>query len=257
MDQEQIYEELNSLICECKEDILPTKWIHQNVIGAPYRVDYKQYLGWYTKAFAFLKLFLQEDSDFLLRFSECKENRYSLAESSIVILENLMEYMKKGFVVPKKSDAIDTSAELNRIFERFHRVVKQLRNRHDGRPTLDVNDEYDVQDLLHALLKLYFNDIRAEEWTPSYAGKSARMDFLLKHEGIVIEVKKTRQGLTEKEVGDQLIVDADRYRVHPDCKKLICFIYEPEGRIGNTEGLVRDINGHHEGFIEVVIEPNV
>ena len=45
--------------------------------------------------------------------------------------------------------------------------------------------------LLHALLLLYFDDIRAEEWTPSYAGKSARMDFLLKNEGVVIEVKKT------------------------------------------------------------------
>ena len=40
---------------------------------------------------------------------------------------------------------------------------------------------------------LYFDDIRAEEWTPSYAGKCARVDFLLKNEKIVIEVKKTRK----------------------------------------------------------------
>ncbi len=60
--------------------------------------------------------------------------------------------------------------------------------------------------LLHALLLLYFDDIRAEAWTPSYAGKSARMDFLLKNEGVVIEVKKTRLGLTDKELGD---VDSD------------------------------------------------
>lgn len=45
---------------------------------------------------------------------------------------------------------------------------------------LFLEDEYDVQDLPHALLLLYFDDVRAEEWTPSYAGKSARMDFLLK-----------------------------------------------------------------------------
>ena len=54
--------------------------------------------------------------------------------------------------------------------------------------------------LLHALLLLCFDDIRAEEWTSSYAGKSARMDFLLKNEGVVIEVKKTRLGLTDKEL---------------------------------------------------------
>ncbi len=59
---------------------------------------------------------------------------------------------------------------------RFHKIAKQLRNRHDNRQTLPIKDEYDVQDLLHALLYLYFDDIRAEEWTPSYAGKSARVE---------------------------------------------------------------------------------
>ena len=82
--------------------------------------------------------------------------------------------------------------------------------------------------LLHALLLLYFDDVRAEEWTPSYAGKSSRMDFLLKNERVVIEVKKTRQGLADKELGDQLIIDVDRYKVHPDCKRLICFVIADE-----------------------------
>ena len=45
--------------------------------------------------------------------------------------------------------------------------------RHGGRNTLDVRDEYDVQDLLHALLKMFFKDVRSEEWTPSYAGASS------------------------------------------------------------------------------------
>jgi REase_DpnII-MboI len=64
------------------------------------------------------------------------------------------------------------------LAERFHGVVRQLRERHDSRPTLAVADEYDVQDLFHALLSIYFDDIRAEEWAPSYAGGASRMDFL-------------------------------------------------------------------------------
>ena len=111
-----------------------------------------------------------------------------------------------------------------------------MRCRYENRETLKIEDEYDVQDLLHALLLLYFDDVRAEEWTPSYAGKSARMDFLLKNERVVIEVKKTRLGLADKELGDQLIIDVDRYKVHPDCKRLICFVYDVEGRIGNPIG---------------------
>src|SRR5215472_13480956 len=100
----------------------------------------------------------------------------------------------------------DSSEALRNLLLRFHAVVIQLRQRHDGRPTLDVNDEYDVQDLLHALLCLHFDDIRPEEWTPSYAGKSSRVDFLLKREEVVVEIKKTRQGLTERQIGDELIV---------------------------------------------------
>jgi len=80
---------------------------------------------------------------------------------------------------------------IDHLVRRFHRVVRQLRQRHDNRPTLDVTEEYDVQDLLHALLALHFDDIRPEEYTPSYAGVSSRVDFLLKGERVVLEVKKT------------------------------------------------------------------
>lgn len=111
--------------------------------------------------------------------------------------------------------------------------------------------------MLHALLQLYFDDIRDEEWTPSYAGSAARVDFLLKNEKTVIEVKKTRQGLADKEVGNQLIEDIERYKVHPDCEKLVCFVYDPEGRIGNPNGVMNDLNNRHEGFAKVVIRPNM
>src|SRR5574341_807535 len=81
---------------------------------------------------------------------------------------------------------------LERICSRFHLVARQLQSRHGHRDTLDVEDEYDVQDLLHALLTLEYDDIRPEEWTPSYAGGSSRMDFLFKLEQIVVEAKQTR-----------------------------------------------------------------
>ena len=45
-----------------------------------------------------------------------------------------------------------------------------MRSRYNNRQTSDINDEYDVQDLLHSLLTLYFDDIRREESNPSYAG---------------------------------------------------------------------------------------
>ncbi len=123
----------------------------------------------------------------------------------------------------------------------FHSVVRQLRNRYDNRPTLDVNDEYDVQDLIHSLLRLHFRDIRPEEWTPSYAGNASRMDFLLKPEKLVIEVKMTRKSMTDKDLVDQLIVDRTRYESHPDCESLVCFVYDPDGRIANPNAITSDL----------------
>ncbi len=139
---------------------------------------------------------------------------------------------------------------------RFHEVTKQLRKRREDRKTLDVADEYDVQDLLHALLRIFFDDVRPEEWTPSYAGKSARMDFLLPNEQTVVEAKKTRQSLATKEIGDELIVDIARYRNHPSCKRLICFVYDPESRIANPRGIENDLSKDHGDFaVIVIIEP--
>lgn len=156
----------------------------------------------------------------------------------------------------KGTGEVDHLQLVRQICSRFHLIARQMRSRYSERDTLEVHDEYDVQDLLHALLHIYFDDIRAEEWTPSYAGGCSRVDFLLKQEQIVIEVKKTRKTLKAKDVGEQLIVDKERYRAHPDCRKLICFVYDPEGWVANPRGLENDLNSEDETFqVSVLIVP--
>lgn len=156
------------------------------------------------------------------------------------------------------SSSLGSDDLLYNLFNKFHNIAIQLRSRYNNRETIDIKDEYDVQDVLHVLLKLHFKDIRKEEWTPSYAGGSSRMDFLLKDEQIVIEVKMTRAGLDDKELGKQLIIDKARYQAHPDCKKLICFTYDPVGRIVNPKGIENDLNSKDLDFtVDIVIKPNV
>jgi len=173
-------------------------------------------------------------------------------DKQLSILHGVLKACKE-IPIRKNVEPIVSLDLLKNLLDKFHEVVKQLRNRYKGRNTLDVSDEYDVQDLLHALLKLHFDDIRKEEWTPSYAGGSARMDFLLKAEKTVIEVKKTRVGLGDKELGNQLIEDKARYQSHQDCKKLICFVYDPEGRIVNPKGIQNDLNLNTDNFIVEII----
>jgi hypothetical protein len=145
---------------------------------------------------------------------------------------------------------------IERICLRFHASARQLQSRYKSRATLTIEDEYDVQDFLHAILRLHFDDIRPEEWTPSYAGKSSRVDFLLKNERIVIEVKKTRASLLDGKIGEELIIDRARYEAHPDCDTLVCFVYDPEERVGNPIGLERDLENFEGGLnFRVIIAP--
>ena len=82
------------------------------------------------------------------------------------------------------------------------------------------------------------------------------MDFLLKDIKTVIEVKKTREKLKDKEVGEELTLDIAKYSTHPDCNMLYCFVYDPEGLITNPKGMERDLSGNKNGFnIQVFIRP--
>ncbi len=148
------------------------------------------------------------------------------------------------------------SDRLVRICRRFPVFARQLQKRHNQRAPFAISDEYDVQDLMHALLRLEFDDVRPEEYTPSYAGKSSRMDFLLKRDKLVLEVKMTRDDLGAKEVGEQLISDIQRYKAHPDCATLVCFVYDPEHRIGNPAELENDLGSNLSSpHVHVVVAP--
>jgi len=143
---------------------------------------------------------------------------------------------------------------LDNLAMKFHNVATQLINRYSDRETIVIKDEYDVQDLLHGLLKLNFDDIRPEEYTPSYAGKNTRTDFLLKNERIMIEVKKTRNGLKDGKLGSELILDIARYKNHPDCDLLYCFVYDPQSFIQNPRGLENDLAQQSNDELEVLVK---
>jgi len=147
----------------------------------------------------------------------------------------------------------DASTLVVSLCRRFHLFAHQLRDRHHDRGTVRVFDEYDVQDLMHALLKLHFEDVRAEEVTPSVAGKSGRMDFLLKAERLVVETKMARRNLQEKQIGDEVIIDQRRYRSHPDLGTLVCLVYDPGGYCRAPAALENDLTGVDGRFRSVVI----
>jgi hypothetical protein len=148
-----------------------------------------------------------------------------------------------------KPDAIDHVLQLTGS---FHRVALGLRDRRAGREPLVVEDEYDLQYVLAVLLESRFDDVRREEWTPSYAGGSARVDFFLKNEGVFVETKMTRDGLTDRKLGEELTIDIARYKERPDCEALVCFVYDPNHRIKNPRGIENDLSKQHGELVVVV-----
>lgn len=176
-------------------------------------------------------------------------------DRACAILQSFTDELTE-YGVQSGSDPVSAVSKIRAVCSAFHRVVRRLRDRRQGRPALEVNDEYDVQDLMNALLAVFFDDIRREEWTPSYAGGASRMDFLLKQPQIVVEVKRAREGLSEREIGEQLIVDIEKYQTHPKCRTLVCFVYDPEGRIGNPVGLQNDLSGKRSSLdVEIIVMP--
>lgn len=145
---------------------------------------------------------------------------------------------------------------LRKVCLRFHAVARQLRLRKDYRTTLEVEDDYDLQDLLCALLKLEFDEVGADEWTPPYAGGSTRTTLLLNGEQIAVVAKKTRSGLTTKELAEQISADARHYSARESCSHLFCFIYDPEGRIGSPTRLESDLTSVSDRHtIHVLVAP--
>jgi hypothetical protein len=71
----------------------------------------------------------------------------------------------------------DISEVLEVLVKGLRRAMHPLTHRRKGAQALTFSTEYDVQDLLHALLRPWVGDIRPEEFTPSYAGSTTRMDF--------------------------------------------------------------------------------
>lgn len=129
------------------------------------------------------------------------------------------------------------------IARRLPIVIAELQRRYDDRPGIAIDDEYDVQDIWRSLLVAVFDDVRPEEWTPSYAGGASRMDFLLKREGVVVEIKMTGPKVRAKELRDQLAIDLLRYQVHPDCSILVRLAYDPGRFITNPRGFEEDLTG--------------
>jgi len=188
-----------------------------------------------------------------------KQKMYSLGlivNDGGTMLQGLLkriEYIPESGLREPLSNPLNT---LSQLASHFNSVANNLTVRRTNRPPLIISDEYDLQYLFGALLRLFFDTIIPEEYVPSYAGNSSRIDFLIQEHKIVFETKMITENLGQKEVADQLIIDTARYKTHPDCETIFCFVYDPKTLLRNPVAIERDLSGIHEGKnVKVVVFP--
>lgn len=142
---------------------------------------------------------------------------------------------------------------LKHMGERFGDYARQLATRQRGAQPFTITDEYGMQDAFQAALRLHFDDVRPEEWAPSYAGGSSRMDFLVSAQGVAVELKYVHAGQSARDIGSEVAEDILRYQAHQHCKALIIVVWDPAHVLTNPRGLERDLTADQGTLVVVLV----
>lgn len=182
-----------------------------------------------------------ESSDWSALSRSCASKAKIIGELFLKFFNGTIKTASSPGVVGFAGSRLDAAKTVKQIADNFVLVQRGLRKHPRGKTTIEFKDEWDDQYLFKALLRLFFDDVRDEDYIPSYAGANSRIDYLLPAYGIGVELKHASSSLTQKEVGEQLIVDRDRYKEQGKIGHLICVVFDPGGWIDNPRGLESDL----------------
>lgn len=143
-----------------------------------------------------------------------------------------------GHLNPQKNEDVIS------MMRRFSTAAKYLseRPRADKRTqSYCIKDEYDVQDLLYAILKTVIPDLEREDPVSKIAGDSGRVDLCSSLRGMVVEIKYVssakRAAALVSECGERVL----RYYKWPSLRHLVFFIYDPDSHLKDPDNFIRDL----------------
>jgi len=128
---------------------------------------------------------------------------------------------------PAPDPSISDTAMVLQICRRIQYSASILSNRpRKGKTPFLIEDEYDVQDLLQAVLKAYLKYFVQEDPLPKVAAaKSSRADISIEDLGILIEVKYVREPGDQKRIFEEYSEDLELYSKCSYLKTFIFLIY--------------------------------
>lgn len=129
------------------------------------------------------------------------------------------------------------------LLETFLDSHSIISKRGHKRPSFVLSNEYDVQDLMHAVLRPFYPDVLTEEYALKRAGRTKRLDIVIKGLETVIETKMVRDKKHALKIADELDIDIRGYIAHPHCRRLFCYVYDPKHLIKEARQVEHDLSG--------------
>lgn len=188
------------------------------------------------------------------------DNKFSDAsskENMIRAKENLMFYLKQILNDKLMSPLKETHNYLERYLKDFYLFLEGLKEvKPDKRATLttetlesiQINNEYDLQHLLYAVLKPLYNDTRKEVTEDSGIG-ATRSDLKIPSLNSIVEAKCTRKSMNLKKLTEELEADIVHYKVD----FIYFYIYDKEKIIRDKHSFEAYFNREFDGKKVTVI----
>lgn len=209
----------------------------------------KEYQNWLSLSMRFVEQTYPNDAD-TKRFTQLARNANGRLRSNA---EELISILEAFDAVSQKSMGTPIEEIIMSVCQNFDRFDRSMQHRHDERPKFEIKDEYDVQDALCSILRLFVNDVRTEDYVPENAGAGSRVDFNLPDYGIIIETKMASPKLKDNSIGEQLTIDFFRYKALPESKHLICFVYDKNRNLSNPQGLKSDLEKLSDNQLKMTV----
>lgn len=197
--------------------------------------------------------FLTETNVFINKFSEAEsaKNLKVALDNGKSYLHRLNNDIQSGKYVPEenKDKSIGTPTALiiiRRIMRNFHKHIEAMYqsevhgNGKIAKVDLDkikIGNEYDVQRILYSLIRPVFPEARLEA-VDDAGYNSVRYDIVIADYDIVIEVKCTRENMTERKLTEELGSDSFHYKAN----HLFLFVFDRIKLIKNLDAFEKSFN---------------
>jgi hypothetical protein len=171
-----------------------------------------------------------------------------------ILLEDIESTLLNIRYINKSADEVVRDI-LNNFSNAIQKIIK---NRRKGHPNFEIEDEYDVQDILYVILKSVFPNLRDEDAIGKVGAKTTKIDLIIREERILVEVKMIKEkDSNETHFIEQLKADFESYHECKWLRKLFCFVYDPYKKTRDISNF-NDLNGErtkgeHNFNVEVIV----